>query len=957
MPDKHGNPTPKEQKAAAAALERNTAELRKQNQLLRDQNQEKQKAAGLNKTAVNDMKDWSNVLSSILKSEKYSLQEKRKALSIDKKLVDLAEKAYTFDVKGLGTTTKSDKVQQLILKNQQNRKTLGLQINRIGKKGSEIQIAANEAIKKQIALSGKVTEELIKQRDAAKEIEGSKIANTFGVMGTMLGKIPLLSEFAPGFKKAEEAARAAGAQVTLFGKGMLDASEYTKENLAKMGPDAKVEYTHTDDSIKKIQEDAKKAKEGKLFKKDPVKRANIIAKGKEIDKGTLKKGSTEELFGASAKSSLEKGTAKLKGVNKIQLEIAAGFEQIGKEVAKMIALFLIKALFDANKAVTDIQRNLGVGRGEAMKLNVEFNMMADTSNSLLVTHRSLAQALGALNAAYGTAHSFSEETLVTSAKILQSKLMDEKATANLSMMSRINGQTLEGSLKSQENAVNAINAEHNTRISLRGVLKDANNVTGQIAAQLGANPKAIGAAVIQAKALGMELKEVAAAGKQMLDFESSIENELTAELMLGKSLNLEKARLAALTGDYETLTQEINKNVGDFGDFTRLNVLQQDSLAAAMGMSTDQLSDQLMKKANLEELAEQALARGDKQSAQDLMALNTQQKFEAAVLKVKDAFVSLMAIVEPIVFAIGMIADAMGTWPGMIAMAVIGFGVLIKFGKMFKALEIGAAIARIWGSAFGKLGPIAGAVVAVAGTAALLMTIAKYTKAGDVMSPADGKTQVSTKEGGLFELSKNDDVAAGPGILEKLKNKAMGGLSGLFSGGGIGLLVDAFNNLTSIVTSKFDVLIQTITEKQGEGNNLQKSTSENLSKKFSILAKDRDHNKGIHNKLAKGLIAASMGIYGIGITSAIASDVISDTDTIKPVPEQEETASIPLEEGKANTQTLGTKLDAIKKILEGKQNITIKVDNKLKYDPWEDHNMVNVNGTESQKRINETSYE
>jgi hypothetical protein len=38
------------------------------------------------------------------------------------------------------------------------------------------------------------------------------------------------------------------------------------------------------------------------------------------------------------------------------------------------------------------------------------------------------------------------------------------------------------------------------------------------------------------------------------------------------------------------------------------------------------------------------------------------------------------------------------------------------------------------------------------------------------MSPADGKTQISTKEGGLFELSKNDDLVAAPGAVEKMKN-------------------------------------------------------------------------------------------------------------------------------------------------------------------------------------------
>ena len=78
---------------------------------------------------------------------------------------------------------------------------------------------------------------------------------------------------------------------------------------------------------------------------------------------------------------------------------------------------------------------------------------------------------------------------------------------------------------------------------------------------------------------GMELKEVAAAGKQLLDFEQSISAELEAELLTGKQLNLEKARLAALTGDYESLTEEINANVGDFSEFSKLNVLQQELLA------------------------------------------------------------------------------------------------------------------------------------------------------------------------------------------------------------------------------------------------------------------------------------------------------------------------------------------------------------------------------------------
>lgn len=54
---------------------------------------------------------------------------------------------------------------------------------------------------------------------------------------------------------------------------------------------------------------------------------------------------------------------------------------------------------------------------------------------------------------------------------------------------------------------------------------------------------------------------------------------------------------------------------------------------------------------------------------------------------------------------------------------------------------------------------IAGGVAA----AALAFGMGLFSKAGDVNSPADGVTRVSTKEGGLFELSPDDDLVAAPG--------------------------------------------------------------------------------------------------------------------------------------------------------------------------------------------------
>ena len=50
------------------------------------------------------------------------------------------------------------------------------------------------------------------------------------------------------------------------------------------------------------------------------------------------------------------------------------------------------------------------------------------------------------------------------------------------------------------------------------------------------------------------------------------------------------------------------------------------------------------------------------------------------------------------------------------------------------------------------------------GAAMGLIGARMISSAGDMFSPAKGRTQVSPKEGGLYNLSKNDDLMAGPGI-------------------------------------------------------------------------------------------------------------------------------------------------------------------------------------------------
>jgi hypothetical protein len=85
-------------------------------------------------------------------------------------------------------------------------------------------------------------------------------------------------------------------------------------------------------------------------------------------------------------------------------------------------------------------------------------------------------------------------------------------------------------------------------------------------------------------------------------------------------------------------------------------------------------------------------------------------------------------------------------------------------------LETGIAAAKISGAMAATVG--LGAIAILGGIAvgigAMMSSVSKAKSVGDMSSPASGKTQVSTKEGGIFELSRNDDFAAAPGLIEKL---------------------------------------------------------------------------------------------------------------------------------------------------------------------------------------------
>jgi hypothetical protein len=122
------------------------------------------------------------------------------------------------------------------------------------------------------------------------------------------------------------------------------------------------------------------------------------------------------------------------------------------------------------------------------------------------------------------------------------------------------------------------------------VLRDMAGSAEEIASFTKDGGNNIAEAAVQARQMGLSLSTTAKIAEGLLDFESSIANEVTASVMIGKQLNFQKARQLALEGDIAGATKNIVSQVGSEAEFNKLNVLQRKSLAKSIGVSVVEMN-------------------------------------------------------------------------------------------------------------------------------------------------------------------------------------------------------------------------------------------------------------------------------------------------------------------------------------------------------------------------------
>ena len=229
----------------------------------------------------------------------------------------------------------------------------------------------------------------------------------------------------------------------------------------------------------------------------------------------------------------------------------------------------------------------------------------------------------------------------------------------MGVLAMATGKSFEELEDQQIASVIAAEEELGIRLNLKDVLDEANKITGQTRLNILKFPGGLAKAVSTAKSLGVEMEAISGAAGQLLNFEESIAKELEAELLIGRDLNLEAARQAALAGDQETLMKELVAQAGSLEKLQSMNVIQQQALAGALGLSADQLADQVLNGEALATQKDEELAREAAAAEAQAKALSASEAQAVAMQKLADIFSFAMPILVGLAVAAASLAVAL----------------------------------------------------------------------------------------------------------------------------------------------------------------------------------------------------------------------------------------------------------------------------------------------------------
>jgi hypothetical protein len=558
-------------------MAKSAEELRRENELLKEQislnkalKQVENERFQTDENLLDNVRENRNIVEDITKALKFQVTEKKALRKASDSIYEVTRNSFRLLKEELGL----DKTKDKLLKDQKTitKEILTLQSlkGKILEGDPERQAAINAEIDAQIKSAIKLKDQIAEIAEESEKVRNNLGVKTFGALSELTSRIPGLNKFSGPFEEAAEAAR----ETAVYNREMFGSAKGSVEML----------------------------KTGNGFTAERIKKLGL-------EKQFLDKNG-KILTGSAAKARAVSKGIKIPSVSPLK----AGFKALGPIIKKALGpisiiltvvdviKFFAKAAGEASKQTATLARNLGISREAAREVR---DNTFNTANTLLVTNKSLENTVllqkdifasqNNVNKALGTNLDLNTELgnvgkdILTNSTALTTIIgVSAEAQNALNRQSIRTGKFASDITKEVFGTVRAQNLLNNTQIDEQEILEQVAKTSKEIQAIFGFNTAEIANAIYQAKRLGFEFSDLNSVAGNLLDFEGSISKELEAELILGRDINLEKARAAALNNDLVGVGEELRAQNIDIVKLQKENRIAAESAAAAMGMTVEQ---------------------------------------------------------------------------------------------------------------------------------------------------------------------------------------------------------------------------------------------------------------------------------------------------------------------------------------------------------------------------------
>ena len=378
---------------------------------------------------------------------------------------------------------------------------------------------------------------------------------------------------------------------------------------------------------------------------------------------------------------------------KIQLQELEGIAK------KAFFAAVVKEAFELDKNLNNIQRSTGQTEAQVNGLNYALQGASAASGNFYMTSSDMLETFSEITKQIGMSAEVLGAQAVVEATALKDQMgLSAQAAGQFAAQSRISGKDVKVAGEEVFGTVNEFNKLNKTAINASEVLEEVGNTAKDIGAQFGFNTQKLAGAVTEAKKLGLELSDLNTIADKMVDFQSSIESELEAELLTGQQLNLEKARQLALTNDLAGLGKELESQGITAEKYSKMNRIQQEATASALGMSTDQMGKMLYQQELNNLTADQFKAKYGEQNYEAAKQVDIQDKLQKALTKIADTVAPIVTFFANLVSNAFVLYSVFGVYLFSKLKTIAGYFTSIK-----DNLKESAAFAKqVYSSIFSK---------------------------------------------------------------------------------------------------------------------------------------------------------------------------------------------------------------------------------------------------------------